>query len=61
VINSINQGIPISTGSPRAKIAVNFNELAHRFNGAAVPEKELPQEQKRSLFKNLFAKAERSE
>jgi len=62
VINSINQGIPISTGSPRAKIAVNFNELAHRFNGAAAASGAEPEkDQKRSLFKNLFVKAPRSE
>jgi len=58
VINSINQGIPISTGSPRAKISVSFNDLAHRFNGvAAVPAAEPEKNEKRSLFKNLFIKS----
>lgn len=58
VINSINQGIPISTGSPRAKISVSFNDLAHRFNGYLVDVDEPGEKiQKKSLFKNLFAKS----
>ena len=58
VIYSINQGIPITTGSPRAKISVSFNDLAHRFNGvAAVPAAEPEKNEKRSLFKNLFIKS----
>ena len=63
VINSINQGIPITTGSPRAKIAVSLNDLAHCFNGvAAAPIIEVPEKvSKRSLLKNLFVKAQRSE
>lgn len=58
VINSINQGIPIATGSPRAKISVSFNDLAHRFNGyIAETEVEGEKIQRKGLFKNLFAKS----
>ncbi len=55
VIKSINEGIPISTMTPRSKVSQNFKKLAEHFNGSVFMEQEnTKRKRKSSLIKKIF-------
>lgn len=57
VISSVNQGIPISSMTPRSKMSQSFRGLAEHFNGSAdAPANNQKQQNNRSLIKKFLSK-----
>ena len=57
VIGSINQGVPMSTISPRSKASQNIKKLAERLNGSiSIDDEQKNQNQKTNVIKSFFSK-----